>query len=147
MADSHRKEIVRKTCILLVSHFRNLGEYGDLGFNSRIFSHMLHPERHFVSAGISQSVKDGTPTHPEHLVPCATLITECKRMIREGIHSDETIASLLQRHWKVATITKEERDRLDFRLKYKSTMPPGWRFEDGDTFARFIEAEIILLPT
>jgi hypothetical protein len=147
MAESGNSEIVRKTCSLLVSHFRNLGEHGDIGFNTRLFSHMLHPEDRFVFAGISQAVSTDTLTHPEHVVPCATLITECKRMIGEGAYSDEAIASLLQQHWKVATITKDEQRRLDFELGYKSKMPPGWRFEDGDTFERFKRAQIVLVSS
>lgn len=126
-------------------HFRNLGEHGEFGFNTRLFSHMLHPEDRFVYAGKSLTVEAHTPIHPEHVVPCATLIRECQRMLKEGNHSDEVIASMLSRHWKVATITKDEQRRLDYELGYKSKMPPGWRFEDGDTFARFKLANIVLV--
>lgn len=144
---NENSEIVRKTCLLLVSHFRNLGGPGNYGYNTRLFSHILHPENRFVFAGISQAVTSETPTHPEHVVPCATLITECQRMIHEGDHSDESIALLLQKHWKVATITKEEQRRLDHELGYKSRMPPGWTFEDGDTFERFKRANIVLVSS
>lgn len=134
--------IVLKTCRLLVSHFRNCLVYGK-GFNTRLFSHMLHPEKQFVFAGTSISVGDDTPTHPEHVVPCAFMIEECKRLIKEGM-SDELIAPLLEKHWKVAVITKEEQKRLDYDLGWKSAMPPKWRFEDGDTFERFKLAKITL---
>lgn len=107
---------------------------------------MLHPEEEFVYVGKSKKVDADTPTHPEHAVPCAKLITECQRLIREGKHSDEQIASLLQKHWKVATITKEEQKHLDSGLGYKSEMPDGWTFENGDTFARFKLAGIVILP-
>jgi hypothetical protein len=137
--------IVQKTCHLLVCHFRNLLEYGDFGFHTRLFSHMLHPEHRFVFAGRSQAVTNDTPTHPEHVVPCATLITECQRLISEGALSDEEIAALLHKHWKVAAITKKEQQRLDYAHGFKSKMPPGWRFEDGDTFARFAVAGIVLV--
>lgn len=136
--------IVQKTCCLLISHFRNLVEHGGFGFHTRLFSHMLHPEHRFVFAGESQAVTEGTSRHPEHVVPCAKLITECQRLIREGSLSDEEIASLLSKHWKVATITKEEQRLLDYELGLKSDMPSGWRFEDGDTFARFSLAGIVL---
>lgn len=136
-------KIVHKTCRLLVTHFRNCLEYGN-GFNSRLFSHMLHPENHFVFAGTSMAVGKDTPTHPEHVVPCAFMIDECKRLIREGM-ADELIATLLEKHWKMAVITKEEQRRLDGPpLNLKSTMPSGWRFEDGDTFARLKLANIEL---
>lgn len=146
MAPNNRFDVVYQTCILLVAHFRNLIHHGkDLGFHTRLFSHMLHPEDQFVFAGRSIKVGADTPTHPEHVVPCAMLITECQRLIREDNCSDEEIARLLQKHWKVATISKDEQTRLDFELKLKSKMPPGWTFENGDTFARFSLAEIRLL--
>lgn len=142
-------DVVYATCVLLVAHFRNLIQFSknNLGFHTRIFSHMLHPEKEFVYAGKSEKVTSETPTHPEHVVPCATLVTECQRLIRAGTHSDQAIAVLLQKHWKVATITKEEQEILDAKSKfgYKSTMPPDWTFETGNTFARFIEARIVMV--
>jgi hypothetical protein len=145
MEKANTSDIVQKTCSLLVLHFRNLCEYGQAGFNSRIFEHMLHPEKDFVFAGKSRAVTADTPTHPEHVVPCATMVYECQRLIQEGRLSNEEIASLLQRHWKLATITKDEQRRLDFELGFKSSMPDGWKFEDGDTFARFSLANIVLV--
>ena len=138
-------DIVFKTCQLLVSHFRNLVELDTCGFNSRIFEHMLHPENRFVFAGTSISVNSETKTHPEHVVPCAFMIEECKRLIRERLHTDFEIAALLQRHWKVATITKIEQANLDYELGLKSKMPPGWKFEDGDTYARLKLAGVTLV--
>jgi len=139
---SSNSEIVLKTCRLLVSHFRHCLEYGR-GFHSRLFEHMLHPEIQFVFVGKSVSISKDTPTHPEHVVPCAFMINECTRLIKEGV-SDELIASLLEKHWKLALISKEEQRRLDCELGLKSTMPLGWRFEDGDTFARLKLANIEL---
>lgn len=106
---------------------------------------MLHPEKEFVYAGQSKKVNTVTPTHPEHVVPCAKLITECQRLIKVETLPDEEIATLLQKHWKVATITKEEQGILDSKLNYKSKMPANWTFETGDTFARFKEAGIVLI--
>lgn len=141
--ETQHSPIVLKTCTLLVAHFRHLLEHGGSGFHTRLFSHMLHPEVQFVFAGTSIAVQPGVPTHPEHVVPCAVLISECRRMIQEGA-PDAQIAALLARHWKLATITKEEQRHLDYHWGYKSKMPPGWRFEDGDTFARFRAANIVL---
>ncbi|UJB64642.1 hypothetical protein YS110_07725 [Acidovorax sp. YS12] len=135
--------IVLQTCTLLVAHFRHLLEHGGSGFHTRLFSHMLHPEAQFVFTGRSMAAHQDVPTHPEHVVPCAVLISECKRMIQEGA-PDAQIAALLARHWKLATITKEEQKCLDYTWGYKSKMPPGWRFEEGDTFARFHAAGIVL---
>ena len=139
---TNSSQILDKTCLLLVSHFRNLGARS---IHTRLFSHMLHPEAGYVFIGRSQAIGPETPTHPEHVVPCAVLVTECQRMLREGVHAEEQIAALLKRHWKVALITKEEQRRLDCELQYKSKMPPGWRFEDGDTFDRFKRAGIVLV--
>ncbi|MBC7751258.1 MAG: hypothetical protein H7Z73_06005 [Candidatus Saccharibacteria bacterium] len=142
-------DVVYATCLLLVEHFRTLIAHDkeEAGFHTRIFSHMLHPEIKFVYAGQSDKVTEGTFTHPEHVVPCATLITECKRLIKAGILTNEAIASLLQKHWKVAHITQDEQQSLDHKSKfnYKSTMPDGWSFEHGETFARFQEANIVLV--
>ena len=140
--------IVFKSSLLLVRHFRNLLNYGNenLGFNSRIFSHFLHPEEKFVFVGKSEKVTNETPTHPEHVVPCAFMINECKRLIVEGRLSETQIAELLQKHWKIARITKAERVYLDFELGHKSTMPEGWNFETGDTFERLNLAKIVLQP-
>ena len=142
-------DVVYETCLLLVAHFRNLIQLSKngFGFNTRIFSHVLHPEKEFVYAGQSENVTPETPTHPEHVVPCAVLITECQRLIKAGTHSDQQIAELLKKHWKVATITQEERQILDdkSKLDYKSKMPNKWTFETGNTFARLQEAKIVLV--
>ena len=144
MSYDKRNDIVYETCVILVRHFRNLIKGGRRGFHSRIFSYMLHPEDEFVNAGRSVKATTETPTHPEHVVPCAVLISESCRLIEEGALSDEEIASLLQKHWKIATIAKFEQEYLDSELKYKSVMPSGWTFENGDTFARLDEAGISL---
>ena len=65
--EAQKTQIVLKTCILLVSHFRNLHENKGLGFHTRLFSHILHPEREFVFAGRSVNVNQDTDTHPEHI--------------------------------------------------------------------------------
>jgi hypothetical protein len=47
------------------------------------------------------------------------------------------IAGLLEKHWKIAHITKDQAERLDKKpINLKSTMPEGWRFESGNTLAR-----------
>lgn len=140
-----KNEIVYETCILIVRHFRNLITHDGFGFHSRIFSHMLHPEKEFVFIGTSGEVTHETPIHPEHVVPCAVLISECRRLILENF-SDSEIASLLQKHWKIAHITKQQAIKLDSApLNLKSKMPPGWNFETGDTVVRLRAAGIELI--
>lgn len=135
--DSYKEDVVFKTCLLLIKHFKNLIEYQQktnqirVGYNSRIFQHMLHREQHFVVLGNSEKLSEGVPSHPEHVVPCAYMIDELDRLIKEGKYSDEELARALQKNWKLAYITKDEADHLDFGLKLKSRMPPEWDFMTG----------------
>ncbi len=139
-----KDEVVYETCLLIVRHFRNLLQYKINGFNTRLFSHMLHPERDFVFLGTSVEAKSASQLHPEHVVPCAVLIGECCRLISEG-QADEMVAKLLRKHWKIALITKEQATELDHTRKWKSTMPPDWNFETGDTLERFDLANIQII--
>ena len=139
-----KDEIVSATCLLIVQHFRNLLQYRVNGFNSRIFSHMLHPEKDFVFLGTSLEATKESRLHPEHVVPCAVLIAECCRLISEG-QTNEDVAKLLKKHWKIAYVTKEQANLIDYGHKWKSTMPPGWNFETGNTLRRFELANIQLI--
>ncbi|MCK9620086.1 MAG: hypothetical protein M0R47_06065 [Methylobacter sp.] len=146
MSHNSKEELVYRTCVLLVQHFRNLikaraGGF-NCGFHSRIFQHMLHWEFDFVGVGQSAEVTNESGFHPEHVVPCAVLIRETLRLIEENVLSDTEIAKLLQKHWKIARITKEQASEID--KHYKSEMPPGWCFESGETLARL--AHIKLVP-
>ena len=131
-----KDEVHYRACKALIGLFRDQIEEGSECVHSRIFNYILHPESKYVSCGFSLEAKASQATHPEHDVPCAFLIKECFRLIKEGSLSDNKIAKLLQKHWKIATISKAEAKRLDSELGLKSTMPEGWRFEDGDPFAR-----------
>jgi len=144
MVTDKREELVSKTCLVIVQHFRNLLEADIGGFNSRIFQHMLHWEYDFVGIGQSKEVTSETGFHPEHVVPCAVLISETCRIIKENKLNDIEIARLLQKHWKIARITKDQARYIDYELGYKSSMPEGWKFETGDTLARLKLANIEL---
>jgi hypothetical protein len=106
---------------------------------------MLHWEFDFVGIGQSTEVTNESGFHPEHVVPCAVLISETCRLIEGNVLNDTEIAKLLQKHWKIVRITKEQARQIDFGLGYKSTMPTGWCFEFGETLARLNEAEITLV--
>ena len=140
----NKDEVVYETCLLLVRHFKNLLEYKINGFNTRIFSHMLHPERDFVFLGTSVEATTASRLHPEHVVPCAVLIVECCRLISAG-KPDAMVAELLKKHWKIAYITKEQAYELDHTRGWKSTMPPDWNFETGNTLERLDRANIQLI--
>jgi hypothetical protein len=137
-----RNEVLYRACLALIGLFRDQIDAQLECVHTRIFNYVLHPESCFVHCGVSLEAKSGSSTHPEHVVPCAVLINECFRLIKEGNLSDEQIARLLQKHWKIVTISKAESKRLDSELGLKSRMPGNWRFEDGDTFARLAEAGI-----
>lgn len=140
-------ESVYRASLLLVQHFRDCLERDRKGLHSRVFSHFLHPEFDFVGAGRSQDVINGEPVHPEHVVPCAVLIEETCRLIKQGA-LDAEIARLLSKHWKIALISKKQANHLDSkdRLNLKHTMPDGWCFENGNTYERLNMAGIELLP-
>ena len=140
-----KEDIVYRTCLVLTRHIRNQVEENRNGNHTRIFSHLLHPEIDFVYLGKSTKVTPETNTHPEHVVPCAVLLLETRRLIEESKIRDDEIAKLLQKHWKIAIITKEEANILDRDLGYKSIMPIGWSFEHGDTMARLKEGNITLV--
>ncbi len=139
-------KFVYATSRLLVEHFKNIHslDSGGLGFHSRLFSHALHPEEKFILEGQSQGVIAGEPSRLEHLVPCMVLFTETTRLLKEGRLTSDEIAQLLQKHWRVARITKKEQETLDNERGLKSSMPPGWNYETGSTLARLEAAKIVL---
>ncbi len=139
-----KDEIIFETCKLLVRHFRNLIDHNGFGFHTRIFSHMLHPEKEFIFIGSSPESLSENDIYPEHVVPCAVLLRECRRMILEN-QPDSYIAELLQKHWKLAHITKKQAQRLDINLRLKNIMPSGWTFETGNSLARLEAANIKLI--
>lgn len=141
-----KDEILYRVCKILVKLFKNQIEEKRESVHSRIFNYILHPEDRYVYYGASRKVTSHTKNHPEHAVPCATLINECFRLIKENILQEEEIASLLKKHWKIVIITKDESKTLDFKLRLKSKMPTGWSFETGDTFERFKLANIDIVP-
>ena len=138
----NQEQLVHRACIALTGLFRDQVEAQLECVHTRIFNYVLHPEYDYVHCGFSREAILGAPTQPEHVVPCSVLINESFRLIKEGNLSDSEIAMLLQKHWKIATISRIEAKRIDLELGLKSRMPAGWRFEDGDTFVRLQQAEI-----
>jgi hypothetical protein len=147
----NKQESIYQTALLLVDHFDYCNQREDKGIHkgihTRIFSHILHPEEEFVAIGRSKEVANGAESHPEHIVPCATLITESCRLLREGVPKQE-IAQLLVMHWKIVYISKEQAKFLDTKsgLNLKNSMPAGWDFKTSDSFARLNLANIKVLP-
>ena len=142
----NKNQLVFNTALIIVQHLRNL-ERTNKGVHSRLFEHMLHPEFDYVGAGISLEAEKSGKHHPEHVVPCAFMISEIRRLINQNEMTDPEIALLLQKHWKIVRISKDEAKNLDSRPGLKSGMPNGWTFETGDSFARLKVAQIIFRPT
>lgn len=145
MPEFTNDDILLRACKVLVQNFANQVEEGREVVHTRIFNFFLHPEGRYVYYGSSASATAETKNHREHAVPCAILIRECFRLIREEKLGHDQIARLLKKHWKIVKITKEESKNIDSELGYRSTMPDGWSFEEGDTFERFKLAEIELI--
>lgn len=142
-----KKEVVYRTALQLVEHFSDCLMVEERGVHSRVFSHLLNPEQYFVAIGQSQEVIDGKPIHVEHIVPCAVLIKESCRLIKNNEPKEE-VAKLLVKHWKIAIISKDQAEYLDTKkgLGLKNTMPEGWDYKTGNTYARLEKAGIELLP-
>ena len=68
----------------------------------------------------------------EHIVPCALVIEEARRMLQHG-SSMEDVAKLLHENIIVVLVTDEEAETLDF--VWKVSMPEGWAF-GHDPYAR-----------
>lgn len=144
-----KEEIVFRTCQLIVRHIRNHVEENRDGIHTRLFSHLLHPEKNFVLLGHSSDALalPKKEWHLEHLVPCTAMVINTRRLIQEGHLPDGDIARLLQRHWKVAYITKSQANHLDRELKLKWNMPTDWDYETGDPLRRLKEGRITIEPS
>ena len=148
-----KEELVFKSCLLLVLHIKDLITHEKrtgkrIGYHSRIFQHFLHPEKKFVLLGESRKINENKDSdhHPEHIVPCAYMIKELERLLKEEKYSDECLARALQKHWKIVHITREEAKRLDTDLKLKDKMPDGWDFMESCSEARLKKARIEIVP-
>lgn len=105
--------------------------------HSRIFETLM-PDP-WIYVGVSRN----GPGWREHIVPCAYLARECMREFNEGKTVDEVIA-LLDRYLGIAHISREERIHLDFKLRYRDTMPPSWVFGIGHPLERLVKAGITI---
>lgn len=112
----NKQETIYQTSLILAQHFSDCIERkkADMpsGIHSRILSHILHPELDFVAVGRSQEVVDGAIPYPEHIVPCATIIWESIRLLEEG-KSQEEVAKLIAKHWKIVFISKKQAKFID----------------------------------
>ena len=96
---------------------------------------------HYVSVLALEKLKLNDPKGLiyEHIVPKTKYIQEpCEKLAKEGKLTVDFIEAKLDAYWKLATVTKEEDQRLDTH-----SMPKNW---DGvDIFARYKSASIELV--
>ena len=64
----------------------------------------------------------------EHLVPCALIVKHALDLIHEGI-GDNNIASMIEKHLKIALLLECESQALDSCLKQR--VPEGWNWGDN----------------
>jgi hypothetical protein len=105
------------------------------GTHSRLLE-MLVPDS-YITIGTS---KNGGGWR-EHLVPLSVIRNKCHEIF-EADGSIEQAAAFIDAHMKLAHITREERDRLDFEFGLKGKMPENWT--PGDYLARLSAAGISL---
>lgn len=96
---------------------------------------------HFVSLSALEKLKnkDHKDLIFEHIVPKKKYIQDpCENMAKAGTLTVDFIEERLNLYWKLATITKDEDQRLNM-----FSMPPDW---DGkNVFARYASAGIELV--
>lgn len=78
---------------------------------------------------------EGKPTYREHVVPCVLLCIEATTMLQHTL-SVEEVAEWIQPYLRVVWIDPQFACKLDGELKLKTTMPQGWAFGRGCTYAR-----------
>ena len=87
-----KNKLIFQTCLLLVRHIINLVEHEKstgirIGYHSRIFDSLLHPQEYFISLGKSEKLLDGVQGRIEHVVPCAYIVEKLEELIKnKNIH-------------------------------------------------------------
>ena len=128
-------ELLDRACYRIAWNIRHMWEETGSS-DTRLFLEPMIPNK-FVLVGRSAGGH-----YNEHVVPRVVLCQICHEILSQD-RSEESlkrIAEVIKKHLKVVQITKEEQVILDKR--YKVSMPPGWDYDSGDTFARLKEVEI-----
>lgn len=74
-----------------------------------------------------------TRTYREHVVPCIKLHTEIMKRIIEQNATPQSIADFILHNLKIAYISTEDRQRIDFEYKWLTDMPNDWNWGDSIT--------------
>lgn len=135
-----RTRAIRRLAQILYDHW----EEERVG-HTRMFEVIVPDE--WITYG--RSVKGGH--YREHVVPCAVIRKGCMELYEkrktkcEAPDAIDEAANLIEKYLRIALITTEEAKYLDNDLGWKSTMPDGWIFGEGDPLARLEEAGIELI--
>lgn len=104
---------------------------------------------HLLVKGVSPNGKkqiDRTgKAYREHVVPSDLILRKSVEIAKQsGMTAKERIreiAKLLKKYLIIVLISNEEAYNIDYELKWKTTMPPGWNWGD-DPYARLTQAGI-----
>lgn len=129
-----REVLVKRACLRMANVLYGHWEEGT-GAHTRLFEKLID-EGYIV---VGTSIRGGA--YREHVVPFKVLRDRCNEYFDKGRRAED-VAPFIETHLKVAFITMDERDRLDFELGLRDRMPDGW--QEGDVMARLRMAGIVL---
>lgn len=135
MSFEYTAEWKKRMCYRLAQILKDHHDFGSGGGHTRIIEFLLVDEAIIVGESVNGK------TYREHVVPLCVIRDESMRMYKEGKDVDE-VAEAINNHLAIILISNEEADILNKVKGWKTKMPDGWRFNQGDIFARLTEANI-----
>lgn len=99
---------------------------------------LINMSRTLLSAdGYDSSIAINKPsetrTYREHVVPCIKIHTEIMKRIMLSETTPKDIAQFIKDNLKIAYISTEDRQRIDFEYKWLTDMPKDWNWGDSIT--------------
>ncbi len=70
-----------------------------------------------------------TDSWREHIVPCKLIHEKLIELAKTN--QIDAMVDILEKYLKIVLISLEERMHIDFKLKFKTKMPPGWDWGDN----------------
>ena len=131
-------ETLRMRAAVRAVRYLNVRGRAGLGANSRAFEHFI------CDAHVPIGRAEGDLGHREHVVPLKLLRDRCIKML-EANASVHTVARWLRDYLAIVEITKRQAHALDHVHRWKTSMPPGWDFENGCIYERLHRAGITFL--
>jgi hypothetical protein len=118
------------------------------GFNTDLLKEPFIKD-HWVMRGRSERLAselaadttEGVIQRREHIVPRVLIARESLKMIAAEA-TVEMVRDAIVRNLGIVMVTAAEANHLDHTLKWKMSMPPGWRFNIDDPMQRLKEAGI-----